>query len=115
MVGRRAGFIENHFNILKQYINTAARTPSGESLNVVAFKIRRRRQIPGKNMITLTNISNETSRTVLKVIQSPLPGFSGKSWWMRMQLKALLHYAIFSATCLAMVENLALQVAEVWC
>ena len=28
---------------------------------------------------------------------------------------ALLHYAIFSATCLAMVENLALQVAEVWC
>ena len=30
-------------------------------------------------------------------------------------LKALLHYAIFSATCLAMVENLALQVAEVWC
>ena len=29
-------------------------------------------------------------------------------------LKALLHYAIFSATCLAMVENLALQVAEVW-
>ena len=30
-------------------------------------------------------------------------------------LKALLHYAIFSATCLAMVENLTLQVAEVWC
>ena len=30
-------------------------------------------------------------------------------------LKALLHYAIFSATCLAMVGNLALQVAEVWC
>ena len=30
-------------------------------------------------------------------------------------LKVLLHYAIFSATCLAMVENLVLQVAEVWC
>ena len=30
-------------------------------------------------------------------------------------LKALLHCAIFSATCLAVVENLALQVAEVWC
>ena len=29
--------------------------------------------------------------------------------------KALLHYAIFSATCLVIVENLALQVAEVWC
>ena len=30
-------------------------------------------------------------------------------------VKALLSYAIFSATCLAMVGNLALQVAEVWC
>ena len=30
-------------------------------------------------------------------------------------LKALLHYAISSATCLAMVENVALQVAEVGC
>ena len=30
-------------------------------------------------------------------------------------VKALLHRAIFSATCLAMVENLALQLAEVWC
>ena len=30
-------------------------------------------------------------------------------------LKALLHCAIFSATCLALVENVALQVAEVWC
>ena len=30
-------------------------------------------------------------------------------------VKALLHYAIFSATCLAVVENLVLQVAEVWC
>ena len=30
-------------------------------------------------------------------------------------LKALLHYAIFLATCLAMVENLALQVAEIRC
>ena len=29
--------------------------------------------------------------------------------------KALLHCAIFSATCLAMVANLALQVAAVWC
>ena len=29
--------------------------------------------------------------------------------------KALLHYAIFSATCLTMVENLALQVAEIRC
>ena len=26
-----------------------------------------------------------------------------------------LHCAIFSATCLAMVENVALQVAKVWC
>ena len=30
-------------------------------------------------------------------------------------LKALLHCAIFSATCLARVENVALQVAEIWC
>ena len=30
-------------------------------------------------------------------------------------VKALLYYAIFSATCLAMVENLAFQVAEIWC
>ena len=30
-------------------------------------------------------------------------------------LKALLHCANFSATCLARVENLALQVAEIWC
>ena len=29
--------------------------------------------------------------------------------------KALFHCAIFSATCLAMVENVPLQVAEVWC
>ena len=29
-------------------------------------------------------------------------------------IKALLHYAVFSATCLAMIENFALQVAEVW-
>ena len=29
-------------------------------------------------------------------------------------VKALLRYAIFSATCLAMVENLALRVTEVW-
>ena len=75
MAERRAGVIENHFNILKQYINTAAKTSSGENLNAIAFKIRRRRQIPGKNMITLTNILNETSRAVLKVIQGPLPGF----------------------------------------
>ena len=86
MAGRRAGVNEHHFNILKHYINTAAKTPSGESLNAIAFKIRRRRQIPGKNMITLTNSLNETSRAVLKVIQGPLPGFSGKSWCMRMQL-----------------------------
>ena len=33
----------------------------------------------------------------------------------RYLVKALLHYAIFSATCHAMAENLALQVAEVWC
>ena len=31
------------------------------------------------------------------------------------RLKALLHCAIFSETCLAMVENVALQVVEVWC
>ena len=37
-------------------------------------------------MITLTTILNETSRAVLKVIQDPLPGFSGKSWRMRIQL-----------------------------
>ena len=37
-------------------------------------------------MITLTNILNETSRAVLKVIQGPLAGFSYKSWRMRMQL-----------------------------
>ena len=30
-------------------------------------------------------------------------------------LKVLLHYAIFLATCLAMVEHLTLQVAKVWC
>ena len=30
-------------------------------------------------------------------------------------LKALLHYAIFLATCLAMVGNVALQVTKVWC
>ena len=29
-------------------------------------------------------------------------------------LKAVLHCAIFSATCFAMVENVTLQVAEVW-
>ena len=29
--------------------------------------------------------------------------------------KALLHCAFFSATCLAMVEKVALQAAEVWC
>ena len=34
---------------------------------------------------------------------------------LQQRLKALLHYAISSAPCLAMVENLALQVAEVWC
>ena len=86
MAGRRAGVIENHFSILKQYINTAAKPPSGESLNAIAFKIRNRRQIPGKNMITLTSTLNKRSRAVLKVIQSPLPGFSGKIWRMRMQL-----------------------------
>ena len=75
MAGRRADVNENHFNILKQYINTAAKTSSGESLNAIAFKIRRRRQIPGKNMITLTNILNETCPAVLKVIQGPLPSF----------------------------------------
>ena len=32
-----------------------------------------------------------------------------------LQIKVLLHCAIFSATCLAMVGNVALQVAEVWC
>ena len=37
-------------------------------------------------MITLTNILNETSQVVLKVIQGPLPGFSDKSWRMRMLL-----------------------------
>ena len=37
-------------------------------------------------MITLTNILNETSRAVLKVIQGPLASFSYKSWRMRMQL-----------------------------
>ena len=37
-------------------------------------------------MIKLTNILNETSRAVLKITQGPLPGFSGKSWRMRMQL-----------------------------
>ena len=37
-------------------------------------------------MITLTNILNETSRAVLKVIQGPLAGFSYKSWSVRMQL-----------------------------
>ena len=37
-------------------------------------------------MITLTNILNETSRAVLKVIQGPLPGFSGKSWRMQLML-----------------------------
>ena len=31
------------------------------------------------------------------------------------EVKVLLHCAIFSATCLAMVENVALQVAEVRC
>ena len=86
MTGRKAGVIENHFNILKQYINTAAKTPSGESLNAITFKIRRRRQMPGKNMITVTNILSETSRAILKVIQGSLPGFSGKSWRMLMQL-----------------------------
>ena len=30
-------------------------------------------------------------------------------------VKALLHYTTFSATCLAVAENLTLQVAEVWC
>ena len=37
-------------------------------------------------MITLTNILNETSRAVLKVIQGPLAGFSYKSWSVRVQL-----------------------------
>ena len=37
-------------------------------------------------MITLTNISSETRRAVLKVIQGPLAGFKGKSWRMRMEL-----------------------------
>ena len=32
-----------------------------------------------------------------------------------LRLKALLHFATCSATCLAIVENVALQVAEVWC
>ena len=86
VAGLRAGVIENHFNIIKQYINTAAKTPSGKSLNAITLKIRRRQQVPGKNMITLTNILNETSRAVLKVIQGPLPGFSGKSWRMQLML-----------------------------
>ena len=34
---------------------------------------------------------------------------------LRTFVKVLLHCAIFSATCLATVENVALQVAEVWC
>ena len=32
-----------------------------------------------------------------------------------MWVKAVLHCAIFSATCLAMLEYIALQVPEVWC
>ena len=67
MAGRRAGAIE-------------------ESLNAIGSKTRRRRQIPGKNMITLNNILNETSQAVLKVIQGPLAGFLGKNWRMHMQL-----------------------------